>query len=373
MKELVTVDRRGFLRSAAAGAAGMYLGGPWSPLRAAGSSACAWTDMMPINPAIDNLRVVSVKDTGMITGEVGSWDTSADQNSVVDASKVEENLDAMAVQLSGKATSAEAWKTIFQKPEGKKWSNAKVAIKLNATGLNIPRAAVVGKVCAELRNRGVALENIVIYDGEGAAFDCVEQKLRPAVPFQYGPFLGGEIPEGVVLSDYYKALGGTKPVEVPEPYAGSFPCAKALVEGTVDILVNIAACQGHGKHFFFANCCLRNQLGTFTSRPGGRQASWKYVAAINKSNPVVGGTPPRQQLCIVDALWSAGFSGPGNIPGSRVDRLVMGTFAGAVDYLTVTKVRRSLVHGHTGWNQEHRMLTRFGYPESAAESLDFAG
>ncbi len=52
---------------------------------------------------------------------------------------------------------------------------------------------------------------------------------------------------------------------------------------------------------------------------------------------------------------------PWAVPDARLDRLVMGTFGGAVDYLTVKKIREPLLeadHKHV-----ERFVTEFGYAE----------
>jgi hypothetical protein len=75
-----------------------------------------------------------------------------------------------------------------------------------------------------------------------------------------------------------------------------------------------------------------------------------------------GGSPVRQQLCIVDSIWGSKKGGPFVIPDIRLDRLVMGTFSGAVDYLTAKKIREPLMgvtHGPID-----RFLSNFGYTEN---------
>jgi len=112
--------RRDFLKTAAMGAAGAV---GLTALKFDGANAQAtggWVNGMQINPAIDNKRVICCHDTTMLTATPAntSW---ANQNANVDAKRVGDNLDQMAMLLTGKTTAAAAWSTIFQlaaKPRG---------------------------------------------------------------------------------------------------------------------------------------------------------------------------------------------------------------------------------------------------------------
>ncbi|MHC4789022.1 MAG: hypothetical protein ACYS8K_07435, partial [Planctomycetota bacterium] len=72
-----------------------------------------------------------------------------------------------------------------------------------------------------------------------------------------------------------------------------------------------------------------------------------YLIAINKTPEILGQIDPlsgeviqpRQQLCIIDALW-ASETGPGGLPTAQPNALMMGTVAPAMDYLTATRFRR---------------------------------
>ena len=71
---------------------------------------------------------------------------------------------------------------------------------------------------------------------------------------------------------------------------------------------------------------------------------------------------PRQQLCLVDALW-ASKKGPGGAPSAQPNFLAMGVLSPIVDYQVATKFRGQKM----GWEPEmtstRRMLTEFGYKE----------
>ncbi len=57
---------------------------------------------------------------------------------------------------------------------------------------------------------------------------------------------------------------------------------------------------------------------------------------MNKSNAILGGSPVRRQLCIVDSIWGMKKGSLGE-PDTQLCSLIMGTFGPAVDYLTAKK------------------------------------
>jgi hypothetical protein len=90
---------------------------------------------------------------------------------------------------------------------------------------------------------------------------------------------------------------------------------------------------------------MKNHLGTFINQgteTGTGDASstglhsLDAVFNINKHAAILGGSPVRQQLCIVDGLLANG--GNSAVWSIRTDRIVMGTFAPIVDYFTATKI-----------------------------------
>ena len=87
---------------------------------------------------------------------------------------------------------------------------------------------------------------------------------------------------------------------------------------------------------------MKGHLGTFINAGTDSTPSstglhvLEAVFNINKHAAILGGNPVRQQLCIVDGLLANnGNSATWNV---RTDRIVMGTFAPIVDYLTATKL-----------------------------------
>jgi len=312
-----------------------------------------WTPGKKINPAIDNLRVACGANPSMLTGDPTAWDMAA-QNAVVVAAQVERTLDAMAVSLAQKAEPAAAWAAILRKPEAKNWSGVRVAIKVNCLGKTFPRVAIVGKVCQEIIRLGVPAESIVVYDGQSNALPL------------YGAFVGKGLPDSVVVSDRHKALGGRTPAPVPEPYPGQFECTADVAAGKIDILVNIGTNKGHSDEFGGTTLSLKNHAGTFKPAPLHMGGGMDYLLAINKSEAILGGDPVRQQLCIIDSLWG-GLKGPGELPIKRLDRLVMGVFGPAVDYLTAKKIREPMLD--TKHPNIERFLTEFGYEPSQMGDL----
>lgn len=72
---------------------------------------------------------------------------------------------------------------------------------------------------------------------------------------------------------------------------------------------------------------------------------------------------PRQQLCLVDALW-ASKGGPGGNPTHQPNFLAMGVLSPIVDYQIATKFREARMGWPLNMEMVHRMLTDFGYVES---------
>ncbi len=352
MKGDLKQNRRDFLKTSSAGAATLALS---SRLASAGASkGCAWTQGMQVNPAIDNLRVVCCEDPAMIAELPSRWGFSY-QNDMTDNEQIGHNMDEMAKALAQKDSPAEAWATIFR--SGKSWNQTLAAIKVNTINTrNMPRIAVVGKVCQVLIDLGVLAQRIIIYDS------CTNR--GNAHPDTYEPYVGNGLPEGVVVSDYGNALGGDLQ-DHPAPGYGNKRCVELIANGTVDILVNVAVNKGHSGWNGECTLCMKNHYGTF--EPASHSDAG-YITGINKSEAIVGGNPVRQQLCIVDSLV-AGYNGPSGSPDQRPDRLVMGTFAGAVDYLTAIRIRRDIM-GVNANDIVPRFLTDFGYTESEFADLN---
>jgi hypothetical protein len=341
-------SRREFLRQTALGigsiaAVGTKAFGKGDPVKH------IYVPRMAVNPEIDNLRVVCGINPAMAKKDPTSWDMAA-QNEPVDSEQVARTLDAMAVRLSRKTISADAWKTIFRKPESKQWSSVIAAIKVNCIGKNHPRVAIVNKVCVELGRLGVENKNIYIYDGS-----------HNAGPL-YTSYVGKSLPAGVIVSDKNKAMGGTLPLSIPDKKNKTFQCTKMVADGTVDILVNIGVNKSHDEKFGGTTLSLKNHAGTFEPFHIHIGGGFDYILAFSKSNALWGGTPVRQQLCIIDSIWASKKGGPFVVPDTRLDRLVMGTFSGAVDYLIAKKLREPLMNVTHG--PIDRFVTEFGYTEN---------
>lgn len=121
--------------------------------------------------------------------------------------------------------------------------------------------------------------------------------------------------------------------------------------------------KGHTRsEFGSATITMKNHLGTFSP-----VHSTDYCIGITKSDAIVGGTPPRQQLNIVDSLW-ASMSGPSAIPDKAPYSLVMGTCSSVVDYATIIKIREDVMGASHNSSVVNRFLTDFGYSPA---DLDF--
>jgi hypothetical protein len=340
--------RREFLRKTAVGAGGIMAA--CTPGFSGGDAyKHVFVPRMAVNSDIDNLRVVCGVNTAMARRDPVSWNM-AGQNDPIDGAQVDRTLDAMAISLSRKTDAADAWKTIFRKPESKAWDAVKAAIKVNCIGKNHPRVAVVNKICVELNRRGVLYQNMYIYDGT-----------HNAGPL-YTAYVGKGLPMGVIVSEKSQALGGTVKMAIPDKKNGAFQCTRMIADGSIDILVNIALNKAHDTNLGKTTLTLKNHAGTFEPMHIHMGGGLDYILAFSKSNALWGGSPVRQQLCIVDSIWGSAKGGPFAVPDKRLDRLIMGTFSGAVDYLIAKNIREPLMgvdHGPID-----RFVKEFGYAES---------
>jgi hypothetical protein len=312
-----------------------------------------WQPRRPVNPAIDNARVVCAINPAMITKDPLSWEMAA-QNSVISTSETDRTLDAMAVALAQKSEPAAAWATIFQKPALKEWNQVRVAIKVNCNSKNNGRIAIISKICRVLNDIGVPANNIIIYDGRSNAIG------------KYGPFVGAGIPDKVIVSNGNKALGGQIKIAVPWEKGKKYDCTRALADGSIDILINLANNKGCMAEVGKTTLTLKNHAGSFDPMPLHLGGGMDYLLAFNHSEAIMGSETARQQLCIVDSLWGM-VKGPFGVPEKQLDCIVMGTFAPTVDYMTAVKIREPLLGAtHTSIS---RFLTDFGYQESEIGDL----
>jgi hypothetical protein len=358
-------NRRDFLKTAAVGAMGITA----SKFDTLFASPSAWTSGKQINPAIDNKRVICCYDTKMLTATPKSG-SMTDQNSPVDANRVASNLDEMAMKLAQKTTAAEAWSTIFQKPAAKTWASIKAAIKVNAiipNNGNHPRVAVVKKICDVLADQlGVQPSNITLYDATSDASGCFTTSFVN---------LTDKTKIRATVSKGAQSLGGMTPVTLTKA-AKPTSCVADLVNGAIDILVDIAVCKIHsgpGTSYQYGSCslCMKNHLGTFNNTGSPDSAtglhSVEAICEINQHDAIIGGTPVRQQLCIVDSLVANANNAGGSFD-TRVDRLVMGTFAPIVDYLTAMKILKDILSRPDRNNKLPIFLTSFGYTEADVQN-----
>ena len=181
------------------------------------------------------------------------------------------------------------------------------------------------------------------------------------------PFAG--LTEGCRIEDQW---GGSRTLTaVPAPWGGKAECLKHLVDGSVDILINIAMCKGHWVKFGGFTMTMKNHFGTFTPDPGHEDGGQDYLIAINQTPEILGpmdkktGTVlyPRQQLCLVDALW-ASEKGPHCRPSHQPNFLAMGVLAPIVDYQVATQFRGKQMGWEPNMEMTRRMLTEFGYTET---------
>jgi hypothetical protein len=309
-----------------------------------------------IHPNVHNLRVVGITDPAMTTGvePVCDW---ARQNELVSPKVVFENMDKLACGLVETNKPEEAWRTIFVKPPRKAWSDTVVAIKTNHIARQHTRSAVMAGVCRALTDIvGVKASHIHIYDGcHGSGMD------------RETPFAG--LPEGTRIQGRWG--GSNTSTSVPKPWDSEAKCVEHLVNGTVDILVNISMCKGHSSTFGGFTMTMKNHFGTFAPSHGHWVGAQDYFIAINQTAEILGPMDgrtgkvlyPRQQLCIVDALW-ASKHGPGGNPSHQPNFLAMGVTSPVVDYVTATRFRGEKM----GWSYDEeatrRLLTEFGYGES---------
>jgi len=348
-----SVSRRSFLRSATAGA--LAFGAPHLALSA--TKTVGYAKGTSVHPNIDELRVVSIHDSSMIDGDKGrvAWQQ---QEEMVNWDTVQTNMDRMACALTEEKEPEQAWKAIFIKPPGKLWSETTVAIKSNHQGVQRARSAVVSKLCHVLTDlMGVSGSNIVIYDG------CHGGNMSKNTRFK-------RLPKGVTLANRWG--GYNTEVGVPYPYVDGSKrskCLDHLARGEVDILIDLALCKQVMMWAGGFTQCMKNHFGTFNPRPAHQENGQDdYLIAINKSSEILGKMDsstgkvlfPRQQLCLIDALWGS-ESGPGGTSTHQLNRIYMAAMAPVLDYQVATKLREK----EMGWRINNevagRFLTEFGF------------
>jgi len=349
------ITRRSFIKKTAVAAAGISA----FPTIFIRKAKAHWAPKTIVHPNVDNLRVVGITDLNMTRSAKEIPQDWADQEKLVNKKAVEENIDKLACRLAQTSNLQEAWRTILIKPPAKSWSDTVVAIKTNCIYVQHTRSAVMAKTCHVLTDiLGAKPSNIHIYDA------CHGSRMLGT------PFSG--LPEGVRIEGGWDRITVTTPV--PPPWdGGKADCAKQLVSGFVDILINISMCKGHWPQFGNFTMTMKNHFGTFDPYRGhaSGKAGLDYLIAINQTPEILGKMDektgkvlyPRQQLCLVDALW-ASETGPGGGPSHQPNFLAMGVLSPVVDYLVATEFRGKKMGWEPTKEVTRRMLSDFGYSES---------
>jgi hypothetical protein len=365
MKMPKTTNRRGFLKTAAIGATGVaFSSSAISSALNLNKNAIAWRSGLNINPSISNSKVVSCYDEAMVINPIAG--DFARQNEGVNTSLIEKNMDKIAVQLTLRTPASIAWSTIFQLPTGKQWDQVKVAIKVNCLNIyNMPRVAIVGKICSELMILGVLAQNITIYDSLSNASGSGKYSTSAGTPIS-------GLPGGIIVSN-------TDPITDfgPQVPVGSttLKCSSAVAQKNADntisyipdIIVNCATNKGHDDSFGGFAMLMENHVGTIKlDKPTPQE-----LIDINQSEAIIGqGTtdvPCRQQLCIIDSLW-ASTSGPTGTNDKYPYRIIMGMLAPVVDYFTARKVRADVMKCTFNTSVVNNWLSAFGYPTPPSDT-----
>ncbi|MHC4592078.1 MAG: hypothetical protein ACYS8L_05210 [Planctomycetota bacterium] len=318
-----------------------------------------------IHPNIGPLRVVGLTDARMTAAPrlTAPWQET---DPLVASDAVRENMDKLAMALAEEGNAADAWKKIFVKPAGRSWPDVVVGIKTNQTGYMRSSVPVMSKVCHVLTDIvGVRAPNIHIYDactgGDGGWGSAgVSNSIR--LENRYA-----DLPEGVHLADRWGGVMSYR-TAVPEPYMDGeqrLGCLAHLVANRVGILINIALCKHDRPQFGGFTLCLKNHFATFNPLPaheegGGADYPPEILGRMDARSGNV--LHPRQQLCIIDALWASNWPGGGSwMPTAQPNALFMGAFAPSLDYLVATR----FLGGELGWPIQEdvtgRLLADFGF------------
>lgn len=346
------MSRRSFLQGALGGATALGIG----PTLLFPKPAAAFAGGESPHPHISALRVVGVEDPKMTRELIPKCHWSL-QGELVADQVVAERLDLLALALSGEKQARDAWQAIFLKPPTKSWSEVRVGIKANGIGRHYVRTAVLGGICRVLiEHLGVKAGNIAIYDGVHG------DKLARVLP-------EGRLPPGCRVVGKWDGI--TLPVVIPGPWKdgrSKSNCLRNLGAGEVDILVNTALCKGHARRFGGFTMTMKNHLGTFEPRWAHSLGSSDYLFAINKTAEILGSLCPdsgrvlfpRQQLCLVDALW-ASEGGPDADASCQPNRLFMGVFAPVLDYQVASRFRAEVMNWEVDMGMLPRFLTEYGF------------
>jgi hypothetical protein len=349
------ITRRSFIKKTVAAGVGITA----FPMIFIPKARAQWAPKTIVHPNVNNLRVVGVTDSRMTTIAKEIPMDWAHQEKLVNKKPVWENIDKLVCGLVDTRNPGEAWRAIFIKPPLKSWSDTVVAIKTNCIFVQHTRSAVMAKICHTLTDIiGVKSNNIHIYDA------------RHGFSMVGTPFRG--LPEGVRIEGGWNGITVATPV--PPPWdGGKSDCMEQLTTGVVDILINISMCKGHDPQFGNFTMTMKNHFGTFNPAPAHAsvKAGLNYLISINKTPEILGKMDdktgkviyPRQQLCLVDALW-ASETGPDWGPSHQPNFLAMGVFSPVVDYVLATEFRGKKMGWEPNKDVTRRMLSDFGYSET---------
>ena len=131
----------------------------------------------------------------------------------------------------------------------------------------------------------------------------------------------------------------------------------------VQHIVNCAVNKGHSSSYGTCTLTMKNHFGTFDPNH-----SLNYILRINKSDAIIGGTPTRQQLCIMDSI-SGAVNGPTSSITHMPHRLIMGIFGPAVDFFTVKKVREPIMNASHNSSAVNQFLSYFDYNSNEIDDL----
>ena len=346
------INRRQFMKKAIAAGTTMAA----FPAILPGTARAAKGPKVVVHPNVNNLRVVGITDPGMTTASqpVASWEV---QDQIVSKEAVWRNMDRLASGLAEVSNATQAWQRIFIKPPGKTWADTTVAIKTNNIGKQHTRSAVMAKICHTLTGTlGVQPDNIIIYDA------CHGRSMQTKTAFT-------DLPENCRIENTWG--GSTTATAIPAPWKDGgheSKCLEHLVNGSVDILINIAMCKGHSQKFGGFTMSMKNHFGTFDPWPGHMWGEADYLIAINKTPEILGEMEPAtgrvlfpcQQLCLIDALW-ASECGPGCVSSHQPNFLAMGVLSPVVDHVVATRFRGEKMGWPPNMEMANRMLTEFGY------------
>jgi len=340
MSKTIDESRRQFLRSTIAGVAGVA-GGQLS-LKGADAAklsnvpANAWGSGKNINPAIPNTRVAKITDPGMVLNAAPRFSVEG-ANKALDTPVVHASMDKMAVALaepeSGLAT--DAWATIFQLPQGKsEWHDVNVGLITNGANMEqCARIAIFQKLAIELNRLGVPGENMVLFDAGRASGRFMDYDTE---------YTHSILPEGFRIE---KEPGGRADITLPEPDPEATWCVGDIAGGKIDLLINVPVCKGHDEMGFTMAMKLGYSMirgrHNYDNEYDGRVARAKLHCAIHQSQQVVGGTPPRMQLVVLDALWTKRGGPFDGGPDHDTATLVMGTLSPVIDYWAKKYIREN--------------------------------